>query len=88
MAIKLTPVVICWQIGSLGSDQNLYFEKQAGWQEVGWRAHKHAGSVTDLVIHLTNTKQSIFEHLHDGVPPLDGQTCQKVGSISHYFCPI
>ena len=39
--------------------------------------YKGAGSVTDLVIHLTNAKHLIFNILHAVIPPLDGQTCPK-----------
>ena len=36
--------------------------------------YNHAGSVHQLVIHPYNAKQPLLQHLHDGIPPLDGQT--------------
>jgi len=33
-----------------------------------------ARSVHQLVIHLYNAKQPLLQHLHGGIPPLDGQT--------------
>ena len=29
---------------------------------------------TELVIHPYNAKQPLLQHLHDAIPPLDGQT--------------
>ena len=34
----------------------------------------NAESVHQLVIHPYNAKQPPLQHLHDGIPPLDGQT--------------
>jgi len=48
--------------------------------EVGWRdLQSYAGSVTDLVMYLTNAKHLLFNNLHAAIPPLDGQTCPEVG---------
>ena len=38
------------------------------------RTYNHAGSVHQLVIHPYNAKQPLLQHLHDAIPPLDGQT--------------
>jgi len=40
--------------------------------------YNHAGGVTDLVIYLDNANHLLLQHLHDGIPPLDGQTCLTV----------
>jgi len=40
----------------------------------GGRTYNHAESVHQLVIHPYNAKQPLFNNLHDGIPPLDGQT--------------
>jgi len=43
--------------------------------KVWWKdLHNHAESVNQLVIHPYNAKQPLLQHLHDGIPPLDGQT--------------
>ena len=47
--------------------------------------YNHAGSVTDLVIYLTNAKHLLFNNLHAAIPPLDGQTCPEVGLKSKIF---
>ena len=52
---------------------------------MGLRDLNHAGSVTDLVIHLTNAKHLLFNNLHADIPPLDGQTCPEVGRKSGFF---
>jgi len=39
----------------------------------GW-TYNCAESVHQLVIHPYNAKQPLLQHLHDGIPPLDGQT--------------
>ena len=39
--------------------------------------YNHAGSVHQLVIHPYNAKQPLLQHLHDGIPPLDGQTLES-----------
>ena len=40
----------------------------------GGGTYNHAGGLTDLAIHPYNAKQPLLQHLHDGIPPLDGQT--------------
>ena len=50
--------------------------------------YNHTGSVTDLVIYLTNAKHLLFNNLHAGIPPLDGQTCPEVGRKSRFFANL
>jgi len=45
--------------------------------------YNYAWSVHQLVMHPCNAKQPLLQHLHDVIPPLDGQTLpesrQKIG---------
>ena len=42
--------------------------------KVWWRDLQSCLSVHQLVIYPCNAKQPLLQHLHDGIPPLDGQT--------------
>ena len=59
--------------------------RQHGAVKVWWRDYNHAGSVHHFVIHLYNAKHLLFKHLHAAIPPLDGQTCLRVGRKSKIF---
>jgi len=43
-------------------------------EKYGGGPYYHAESVHQLVIHPYNAKQPPLQHLHDAIPPLDGQT--------------
>ena len=51
----------------------------------GGRTYNHADSVHQLVIHPYNAKQALLQHLHDAIPPLDGQTLPGVGRKSGFL---
>ena len=49
------------------------------------RTYNHAGSVHQLVIHPYNAKQPLLQHLHDAIPPLDGQTLPDQSAENQRF---
>jgi len=60
----------------VGKNQDLRHETcPHGAVKVWWKDYyNHAGSVHHLVIHPYKHKQALLQHLHDAIPPLDGQT--------------
>ena len=59
--------------------------RQHGAVKVWWRALQSCWECSSLVIHLYNAKHLLFKHLHAAIPPLDGQTCLRVGRKSRFF---